>query len=136
MEVNEIKTWVGLLTPVLSIVVIPAVLWWLSRTFPSRSEVSREIDGLRGRITKAEERLDSGAQRFVEMEAAIREVNHAASEAHAAADDATKAANQIADIRVALSDLKGEIKVVTALLQRVERNAGLLIEGHLDTGKE
>ena len=133
MSLSDVKDWAWLASPVITLVIVPAVMWWLSKQFPSRIEVARDIDGLKGRVAKTEERLDSGERRFVSIETLIREATHAADEAKRAADRATTAADKIADMRVSLAELGGELKMVTALLQRVEKNAGLLLEGHLDT---
>jgi chromosome segregation ATPase len=127
---DHVKEWLWLIGPALSFVVIPAVAWWLSRGFVTRAE----FDGAKKRIDHAEERLDRGEQRFNELFASIREVKHAADEARDAAEKVMTVAGQITDMRVNIATLSGDIKLVTALLKRVEKDADRLIDGHLETG--
>lgn len=133
MPITELKDWLGFATPLIVAVVLPAILYWLSKQFPSRVEVARDFADLKDRVGKTEQRLDSGERRFGTLETAIREATHAAEEAKRAAQRATDAADKIGDMRVSMADLNGELKVVSALLKRVEQSNGLLLEGHLDT---
>lgn len=128
--IAEIKDWMWLIGPALSFVGWPALLWWLQAKFVLRAE----MDGVKKRLDHHEARLDGGERRFAAVEAAIREVTHAADDAKKAAQRATVAADRIGDIRVQLAELTGDIRVCTALLKRVEKDADLLKEGHMDMG--
>lgn len=128
--IADVKDWMWLIGPALSFIGWPALLWWLQAKFVLRAE----MDAVKKRLDHHEARLDGGERRFAAVEAAIREVTHAADDAKKAAQRATEAAEKIGDIRVQLAELGGEIRLCTALLKRVERDADRLIDGHLDTG--
>jgi hypothetical protein len=127
---GHVKEWLWAIGPALSFVVMPAVAWWLSRGFVTRAE----FDGAKKRLDHAEDRLDRGGQRFNELSASILQVKHAADEARNAAEKVMSAAGVITDMRISLATLSGEIRLCNALLKRVEKDADLLKEGHLDMG--
>lgn len=131
MLLSDVKDMMWLIGPALSLIGMPAAMWWLARGFATRAE----FDAAKKRLDQAEERLDRGERRFGELAASIREVKHAADEARDAAEKVMTAAGQITDMRVTIATLSGDIKLVTALLRRVEKDADRLIDGHLDTGE-
>lgn len=130
MLLSDVKEMMWLIGPALSLIGMPAAMWWLARGFATRAE----FDAAKKRIDHAEARLERGEQRFNELSASIREVKHAADEARNAAEKVMNAAGQITDMRVSLATLSGEIRLCNALLKRVEKDADLLKEGHLDMG--
>jgi archaellum component FlaC len=130
MLLSDAKDMMWLIGPALSLIGMPAAMWWLARGFATRAE----FDAAKKRLDHAEERLDSGERRFNEMSASIREVTHAADEARNAAEKVMSAVGVITDMRISLERLSGEIRLCSALLTRVEKDANLLKEGHLSMG--
>ncbi|WP_029009384.1 hypothetical protein [Azospirillum halopraeferens] len=122
----DAKEWAALLG-LAWLIVAPAGLWWLAKTFPTR----RELDAVHTRVTKAEERLADGDRRISGLDASVREAIGAAHAARDAADKATRAAEKIGSARVELAELRGDIKMLTAILTRLEGDSRRMIDGHL-----
>ncbi len=130
LSMADAKDWAALLGAAW-LVIAPAGLWWLAKTFPTR----RELDAMQARMGKAEERLADGDRRFAGLDATVREAIHAAHEARDAADVATRAAEQIGDARVSLAELRGDIKTLNAILHRLEADSRRMVDGHLKLGE-
>lgn len=130
MSIADIKELLAIGVPLASFVLLPALAWWLAKNHPTRAE----FDAVKRRLDHHNDRLDAGERRFGEMSASIREVTHAADEARSAAEKVLAAVGQIADIRVSIATLSGDIKAMSVLLRRVEKDADRLVDGHLDVG--
>ncbi|HRQ82727.1 MAG TPA: hypothetical protein PKZ97_16570 [Azospirillaceae bacterium] len=128
MSIAELKELLAIGVPLATIVLVPAVSWWLTQRFVTRAE----FVGVKERLDLHEARLDDGERRFAAVEAAIREVTHAADDARRAAETATKAADKIHAAEVRLAELGGKIDTVSELLRRVADHTDVLMRGHLD----
>ncbi len=68
------------------------------------------------------------------MDASIKAAAAAAQAAKDAADKALEAAEEVGEVQVAIATLTGEIKLLTELLNRVERDSSVMLRGHLKLG--
>lgn len=130
MDITTIKDWLPIAGPVIASLCIPAILWWGTRVFATRTDLA----AVHVRLDRHESRLDQGEHRFRELGEMVHETSRAAVNATAAAERAAKAADKVADMQVALATVTGKIETLTAVLDRVEKHADLLVRGHLDTG--
>lgn len=128
MSIAELKELLAIGVPLATIVLVPAVSWWLTQRFVTRAE----FHGVKERLDLHEARLDGGERRFAAVEAAIREVTHAADDARRAAEVATKAADKIHSAEVKLAELGGQIDALSQLLRRVAEHTDVLVRGHLN----
>lgn len=126
LDLKTILMVIGVAWPVLS----AAGLYWLSLSFASKARV----DELTKSVEDAHRQLGVGAQRFVGLEAAIREVKHAAKEAEDAANKAEAAADKIHAVEVSIATLTGSIGTLAATLEPVKRFTFNMVDGHMVIG--
>lgn len=116
MTLAELKdyAWLGgLFGPILT----GAALYWLSQRFADKADTASRLRAL-------ETQQAAYSQTLAVVQAAAESARDAASEA-------TAAANQISEVSLKMETLRGDVKVLDALLTRLERNTNLLTDGHL-----
>lgn len=93
------------------------VLWSLRRSFVSRDEFSAFSARHGERHDKIDGQLREGETRFAVIDLSIRESALTRAEMHEA--------------RLQIEGLRGDLKVVQAMLERLERINDVMVDGHM-----
>lgn len=107
-----------------------ALVWWLSKTFASKTLVAE----LASRQDQVEARLAAGESRFVHLDTAIRDACMAARSAKDAADDVAVAAEKLQGAEITMARLQTKVEGLDEKLESIEHFTRLIVQGHMKMG--